>query len=62
MLERIDTVVVGGGQAGLAMSYYLKRQGREHVVSNAVGWTKASGASGGNPVPLKICQSSAKMK
>jgi putative flavoprotein involved in K+ transport len=32
MLERIDTVVVGGGQAGLAMSYHLKRQGREHVV------------------------------
>jgi glycine/D-amino acid oxidase-like deaminating enzyme len=62
MIERIDTVVVGGGQAGLAMSYYLKRQGREHVVSNAVGWAKASGASGGNPVPLKICQSSAKMK
>jgi putative flavoprotein involved in K+ transport len=32
MLERIDTVVVGGGQAGLAMSYHLKHQGREHVV------------------------------
>src|SRR5215469_1221546 len=29
---RIDTVIVGGGQAGLALSYYLKRQGREHVV------------------------------
>ena len=28
----IDTVVVGGGQAGLAISYYLKREGREHVV------------------------------
>ena len=28
----IDTVVVGGGQAGLAMSYYLKQEGREHVV------------------------------
>ena len=32
MFEKIDTVVVGGGQAGLAMSYYLKRLGREHVV------------------------------
>jgi putative flavoprotein involved in K+ transport len=30
--EGIDTVVVGGGQAGLAMSYHLKRRGREHVV------------------------------
>lgn len=28
----IDTVVVGGGQAGLAISYYLKQGGREHVV------------------------------
>jgi len=30
--QKIDTVVVGGGQAGLAISYYLKREGREHVV------------------------------
>jgi len=28
----IDAVVVGGGQAGLAISYYLKLEGREHVV------------------------------
>jgi len=28
----IDTVVVGGGQAGLAISYYLKQEGREHLV------------------------------
>jgi putative flavoprotein involved in K+ transport len=28
----IDTVVVGGGQAGLAIGYYLKQEGREHVV------------------------------
>ena len=31
-MERIDTLIVGGGQAGLATSYYLTRQGREHVV------------------------------
>jgi putative flavoprotein involved in K+ transport len=30
--SRIDTVIVGGGQAGMAMSYYLKRAGRDHVV------------------------------
>ena len=29
---RIETVVVGGGQAGLSVSYYLTRRGREHVV------------------------------
>jgi putative flavoprotein involved in K+ transport len=28
----IDTVVIGGGQAGLAISYYLKREGHEQVV------------------------------
>ena len=32
MLHKIDTVVVGGGQAGLAISYYLNQEGREHVV------------------------------
>jgi putative flavoprotein involved in K+ transport len=30
--ERIDTIIIGGGQAGLALSYYLTQQGREHVV------------------------------
>jgi putative flavoprotein involved in K+ transport len=32
MLHKIDTVIVGGGQAGLAISYYLSQEGREHVV------------------------------
>ena len=31
-MERIETVIVGGGQAGLATSYYLTQQGREHIV------------------------------
>lgn len=31
-MERIETVIVGGGQAGLATSYYLTQHGREHVV------------------------------
>lgn len=31
-MERIETVIVGGGQAGLATSYYLKQYEREHVV------------------------------
>ncbi|MGH2616471.1 MAG: NAD(P)-binding domain-containing protein [Thermomicrobiales bacterium] len=31
-MERVDTIIVGGGQAGLATSYYLTQQGREHVV------------------------------
>ena len=32
MTERIETVIIGGGQAGLAMSYHLSRLSREHVV------------------------------
>jgi putative flavoprotein involved in K+ transport len=31
-IEKIDTVVVGGGQAGLAMSEHLTKSGIEHVV------------------------------
>jgi putative flavoprotein involved in K+ transport len=30
--ECVETLIVGGGQAGLAMSYMLSRQGRSHVV------------------------------
>jgi len=32
MSEHHDTVIVGGGQAGLAMSYHLRQRGREHVI------------------------------
>ncbi|WP_431275956.1 NAD(P)-binding domain-containing protein [Variovorax ureilyticus] len=30
--ERVETIVIGGGQAGLAMSYHLGRLGGEHLV------------------------------
>ncbi|WNM24335.1 flavin-containing monooxygenase [Demequina capsici] len=33
--ERIDTVVIGGGQAGLAMGYRLKERGIPHVILDA---------------------------
>jgi putative flavoprotein involved in K+ transport len=33
--HHLDTVVVGGGQAGLAMGYYLNRQRREFVILDA---------------------------
>jgi putative flavoprotein involved in K+ transport len=32
MPERIETVIIGGGQAGLAMSYHLGQLAREHIV------------------------------
>jgi putative flavoprotein involved in K+ transport len=32
MKKAIETVIIGGGQAGLAISYYLKEHGHEHIV------------------------------
>src|SRR5690242_851947 len=32
MRDRHETVIVGGGQAALALSYHLGRLGREHVI------------------------------
>ena len=32
MTKFIDTIIVGGGQGGLSVSYYLRQQGREHVI------------------------------
>ena len=32
MNQRIETVIIGGGQAGMATSHHLARRGREHVV------------------------------
>lgn len=32
MPERIETVIIGGGQAGLAMSYHLSQLAREHII------------------------------
>ncbi|WP_289445729.1 NAD(P)-binding protein, partial [Klebsiella pneumoniae] len=35
--ERIDTVIIGGGQAGLAMGYYLSQQKQDFVILDAHG-------------------------
>jgi putative flavoprotein involved in K+ transport len=32
MREQHDVIVIGGGQAGLAMSNVLQQSGREHIV------------------------------
>jgi putative flavoprotein involved in K+ transport len=31
-MEKIETLIIGGGQAGLATSFHLKQLGREHIV------------------------------
>jgi len=33
--ETFETIVIGGGQAGLAVGYYLKKQGRPFVILDA---------------------------
>ena len=35
MRSSVDTVVIGGGQAGLAVGYYLAKQGRSFVILDA---------------------------
>jgi putative flavoprotein involved in K+ transport len=32
MNDHIDTLVIGAGQSGLSVSYYLTQQGREHIL------------------------------
>ena len=32
MSQEVDTIVIGGGQAGLSVSWHLKQLGREHLV------------------------------
>jgi putative flavoprotein involved in K+ transport len=34
-METIETIIIGGGQAGLAASYHLKQLGREHIIFEA---------------------------
>jgi putative flavoprotein involved in K+ transport len=31
-VEKLETVIIGGGHAGLTMSYFLSQAGREHVI------------------------------
>jgi putative flavoprotein involved in K+ transport len=35
MMEQIETVIVGGGQAGLAVGYHLARRGRAFIILDA---------------------------
>ena len=38
-VERVDTVIIGGGHAGLNMSYSLSQLGRERVIfGHGIPW------------------------
>ena len=39
MQENYDTIVVGGGQAGLAAGYFLGQQGEDFVILDAASRT-----------------------
>jgi putative flavoprotein involved in K+ transport len=30
--QRVETIIIGGGQAGLSASYFLRQQNRDHLV------------------------------
>ena len=38
--ERFHTIVIGGGQAGLSVGYYLAREGRPFVILDASPFTR----------------------
>ena len=36
-MEKIETIIIGGGQAGLSTSYYLSQLGRENIILEQAG-------------------------
>ena len=32
MVQKVETIIIGGGQAGLATSYYLNKRAKENVI------------------------------
>jgi NADPH-dependent 2,4-dienoyl-CoA reductase/sulfur reductase-like enzyme len=47
MPSRYDVIVIGAGQAGLAMGYFLARQGRRFVILDGADRSAPPGASAG---------------
>ena len=48
-MENIDTVIIGGGHAGLTMSYFLSQRGLEHVILERGRVGSAGSANAGIP-------------
>jgi hypothetical protein len=46
-LKATEVAIIGGGQAGLALSYRLTEIGRPHVISSNAGSSRAGGPSAG---------------
>jgi len=50
--EFIDTLIIGGGQAGLAMSHMLSQRGCPNIVEAPDCRTLANGTMGRSSVPI----------
>ena len=49
--ERVQTVVVGGGQSGLSVGYHLARRGLPFLILDAhEGWRRLAAALGHAPI------------
>ena len=46
-VERVNTIVIGGGQAGLSTGYHLQRMGVPFVILDACDRVGTYGASDG---------------
>ena len=53
-VEQIETVIIGGGHAGLTMSYYLSQLGREHLILERGQWRSDGVANAGIPFALQF--------
>ena len=48
MAQEVDAIIVGAGQAGLAVSYFLTQQGRSHLIlEQSAGLQARGGANAG---------------
>lgn len=46
-MEHVETLIVGGGQAGLVMSHMLKRRRRPHLISSGAALPSAGAPNDG---------------
>ena len=53
--ERFDTVVIGAGQAGLAIGYHLARQRSRFVIVDAGDWVGQSWEGLNSPAGIRQC-------
>src|SRR5262245_37423367 len=53
-VETVDVVVIGGGQAGLAIGYYLARRGLPSSSSRRIHESATAGVNAGTAAPVHV--------